>query len=161
MTIKNQGTGPVATGTVVSVADLLPAGVTYTGANDVSGVTNSACTGTTTLACTVQLTSALAVGGTAVFEIVATAPPTAGAATNYASVSEDGTTAPPTPGPSCTTPQCANANIVYVTPVVSPVLALSKTGPGTVTAGQQVTYTMTITNQVLREREKGGDGERG
>lgn len=146
-TVTNVGSGPLAAGTVVPFADTLPSQTTLTGFNDLTGVTGTQCTGTQVLTgCTTTLASALAVGGTATFEMFVTAPPSTGSITNYASISPDGTTAPPTPGPSCTTANCAS-DAVLVNPVANANLAISKTGPATVTAGAQAAYTISITNQ--------------
>ncbi len=107
-TLNLGNSGSAASGATVTVADVLPAGVTANSVGAGTGVTAVNC-GTlpsapgATLTCTVTLSAALAAGaanGTAGFTINATAADT-GSVTNYASVDPTGGTNPPAPGATC------------------------------------------------------------
>ena len=147
-TISLGNSGGTASGTTLTVSDVLPAGVTYVSATIGTNVTSVTCTGTTTLTCTVTLTAAIAANtaiGAAVFTLTTTAPSSAGTIINYASVDPTGGTAPPTPGASCApAASCGSASTLVKTP---PTLGIAKTSNGPWIVGQSgATYTLTVTN---------------
>ena len=146
-TIALGNSGQTNSGTTLTVADVLPSGVTYQSAAAGTNVTSVACTGTTTLSCTVNLTSALVAGaanGAATFTITATAPSTAGSITNYASVDPTGGTTPPGPGPACTPiASCGSAPTTINTPVN---ITLTKSGPATAQVNGTLVYTIALGN---------------
>ena len=150
-TIGLGNSGQTASATTVTVADTLPAGVTYVSAAAGTGVKTVNCTGTTTLVCTVTLTAGLASNtpnGTSAFTIATTAPAAAGSITNYASVDSTGGTNPPTPGTGCTpSTACASATTTVVAAPPTPVnigLSLSLSTP--VRAGSHSSLGVNLTN---------------
>jgi uncharacterized repeat protein (TIGR01451 family) len=148
-TIALGNSGQTASGTTLTVADVLPAGVTYQSAAPSTGVSAVTCTGTTTLSCSLTLTSALAAGaanGTAQFTITATAPSTSGSIINYASVDPTGGNTPPAPGPACTPATSCGSATTTINPTGTPLLTILKTGPARATAGGTIVYTIKVTN---------------
>jgi large repetitive protein len=111
---------PAASGTTLTVADVLPPGVIYQSAAAGMNVSSVACTGSTALTCTVNLTVPLpgnSANGAATFTITATAPATAGTIINYASVDPSGGLTPPTPGPGCApVASCGSAPTLIIAP---------------------------------------------
>jgi large repetitive protein len=148
-TIALGNSGQTASGTTLTVSDVLPAGVTYQSAAPGTDVASVNCVGTTTLTCTLNLTTGLAAAsanGAAAFSITTIAPATTGGIINYASVDPTGGTNPPAPGAACTpVASCGNAPTTLTAPLV-PVLQILKTGPATAIAGGNITYTITVTN---------------
>src|SRR5207342_2598053 len=118
--------------TLLSVTDTLPAGVTFVSATG----TGWACSnvGNVSATCT---RPALATGATApTITIVVTAPNQAGSLSNTASVAS--TTADPVP---------ANNTSTAVTAVTASAdLAITKSGPATVVAGNNVSYSLVVVN---------------
>jgi uncharacterized repeat protein (TIGR01451 family) len=118
VTVTNTG---ASTATGVQVADTFP------GATLISATAPGGCTGTTTVTCTL---GSIPAGGAAVATIVVKSPSTAGPLTNTAS-------SPPGQGPAGTA----------TTSVVSPSLSTTiSDSPDPVTAGNDVQYTLTVTN---------------
>jgi len=120
LTVTNIGTAPSTTGTV---SDNLPTTVDL--------VTNDpGCTAAgRALTCNV---GALAVGASRTFTIIVK-PNTVGTITNTATV-----------GPPCSDPD--NCTSTTTNTVVSPDLKIVKTGPATANVGDNITYTLTVTN---------------
>jgi large repetitive protein len=148
-TIALGNSGQTASGTTLTVADVLPAGVTYQSAAPGTNVSAVACSGTTTLSCTVNLATALAAGaanGAATFTITVQAPATAGSITNYASVDPTGGTTPPAPGPACTPAASCGSAPTTINVAPAPQLTILKTGPSTARAGSTIVYTILVTN---------------
>jgi len=148
MAIGNSG--QVASGTTLTLTDVLPIGTQFVNAVPGTGVSTVSCSGTTTLTCTVVLSNALqpgAANGTAAFTVNTTAPNTAGSITNYASVDPTGGTSPPTPGATCApTTSCGSAT----TPVNAvPNVTLNKTAPASVLAYANVPYAIALGNSGL------------
>ena len=151
-TINLGNSGAVASGTTLTVADQLPAGVVANSVAAGSGVTTVNC-GTlpsaagALLTCTVTLSAALppgAANGTASFTLNATAA-NVGSITNFASVDPTGGTSPPTPGAGCTPAASCGSATTTINPAAD--LAITKTdGVTTVTAGGTTTYTITASN---------------
>jgi len=115
-TIGNNGA--TASGTTVTVADVLPAGVSITGVAPAIGETGIDCgalpivgDGRSPMTCTVTLGAPIAPGtvnGSPVATLTAIAS-TTGKLTNYASIDSTGGAAAPTPGPNCTsTTSCSS-----------------------------------------------------
>jgi len=108
--IGNSGGG--ASGTSVTVQDVLPSGMTYNSATRGTGVSSVSCSSSgQTLTCSVALSSNLAgnaANGSASFVINATAPSSGASITNYASVDPNGGNSPP-PAVDCSLPICASA----------------------------------------------------
>ena len=125
-TISLGNSGGTASGTVLSVADMLPAGVSYVSSAPGTNVSSMSCTGAPDLVCALTLTSALAPNapnGAASFTITVTAPDTAGNITNYASVDPAGGNDLPVPGANCApATSCGEATTdvrQYIRPQVS------------------------------------------
>ncbi len=131
-TIKVGQNGPDSISGAVTVVDTLPAGVT--GASG-SG-TNWSCGPVSggTITCTYP--GPVPTGQMNILTFSMTAPSTGGVITDSATVSS-GT---PDPSPS------NNSKSVNTTVVEEANLAITKSGPGGVTAGQNVTYTVVVTN---------------
>jgi uncharacterized repeat protein (TIGR01451 family) len=126
-TLDVTNAGPDASGPI-TVTDFLPAGTTFV---SFAG-TNWACLGTTTVTCTAPLVLASASSPTLTINV--TAPPTGGSITNNALVTS--TTADPT------LPNTASA----ITTVLSADLAITKVSASPLVAGQNTSYTITVTN---------------
>ena len=146
-TIGLGNAGGIASGTTLTVADVLPTGVVFQSSASGTDVTTAACTGTTTLICTITLSAPLPAGapnGTATFTITALAPATPGNIVNYASVDPTGGNTPPAPGPACTpATSCGSAPTLIMTPAN---ITLVKSGPATATTNGNVTYTIALGN---------------
>ncbi len=146
-TIALGNSGQTDSGTTLTVADILPPGVTYVSAAAGTNVTSVTCTGAPNLSCSLNLTAALtggAANGAATFTITATAPATAGDITNYAAVDPSGGTTPPTPGPTCApTSSCGSAPTTISTPVN---VTLIKSSPAQVDLGGNLVYTIALGN---------------
>ncbi|MGA9333662.1 MAG: hypothetical protein WBV39_05230, partial [Rudaea sp.] len=129
-TIALGNSGDTASGTTLTVVDMLPTGVTYQSVAAGTNVTGVSCVGAPNLVCTVDLATALAphsANGAASFTIATLAPMTAGDITNYASVDPSGGGNPPTPGPGCSpATSCGTAPTaiaIAVPPVPTPINA--------------------------------------
>ena len=123
VTITNLGP---STATDVVVTDVLTGEATF-----VSVTPSAGCTGTT---CTI---AALAAGASATYTYTFhTAPGATGTLDDTAAVSST------TPDPAASN----NSSMVSTSIVASADVAVSKTGPATVTPGTDVTYTVTVTN---------------
>ena len=160
LNLGNLRTGDLPAGTVILLDDQLPAGATYVSSAGVTGVSAVSCTTTQAglVSCSVTLTGALVAGTSAAserqFSITATAPTASGLTTNYAAVSTNGTATPPVPDASCTGPNC-DAAPTNVTAVPLPLVKLNKTGPATIVAGSNVTYSIKLVNQGTAELPAG------
>ncbi|MGB8716935.1 MAG: hypothetical protein WCD66_11335, partial [Rhodanobacteraceae bacterium] len=143
--LGNNGGSPSAA--TLTVTDTLPTGVTYVGAAAGTNVNSVACSGTTTLTCTVNLTAVLAAGapnGAATFTINTTAPATLGDITNYASVDHTGSNSPPPPGPACApAASCGSATTTVKAPQN---ITLVKSGPATAVVNGSLVYTIGLGN---------------
>ncbi len=135
MGLGNSGTA--ASGTEITVADQLPAGViasSVSAGTNVSAVNCGAMPSAAgaLLRCTVTLTSPMAAGaanGAAAFSLQTTAPATGGSLTNYASSDPAGGAVPPTPGNACLpATSCGSATTLVTlptTPVTPPTPGVS------------------------------------
>lgn len=133
ITVTNAGPSNAAN---VSLSDPLPAGTTFVSRTQTSGPTFTCNTPGATLTCTIAL---LPSGASAGFTLVVhVTPSTANGTvlTNTATVSS--TTTDPAPG--------NNVSSTNATVSAAADLAVTKTGPLTVTAGSNVTYTVSVTN---------------
>ncbi len=129
-TITTTNNGPSnATGVVVT--DALPTGLGLVSATPSQGTYN-----TTTGVWTIGNLAATGVGATATLTIAASVDTDAGFINTASLTSLD----QPDPNPA------NNTSSVPVAPVASADLSIVKTGPATATAGQQVTYTLAVTN---------------
>jgi len=141
--------GEAASGTTLTVVDLLPTGMNFVSAIpgiDVAAVT---CSGTTSLTCSVTLGSALpgaSSNGTASFTINTTAPTTAGVITNYASVDPSGGANPPQPGSNCAPATSCGSAQTSVVPGNATNLILDKSAPSSAIEGSAFTYTLRVGN---------------
>ena len=127
ITATNNGPNPALS---VTVTDTLSAGTALVSSTPTQG----SCGGTTTVTCNL---GTIANGGSATITlVVSTTGATPGSISNTASVTA--TTPDPTPGNNSST---ANTT---VTPSAD--VAVTKTGPATVVAGSNVTYTVTAAN---------------
>ena len=143
--------GGTISGTSATVKEALPAGVVATAVTAGTGVSSVSCgtlpsTAGATLTCSVTLSSGLAAGvanGTAAFTLTATAPSSAGAITNYASVDPTGGSSPATPGASCSTTSCGSAATTVSAP---PALSITKTTIANPIVGVASTYSITVSN---------------
>ena len=149
VSIGNMGTASLAAGSTIPVLDQLWPGTTFVSAAPSTGVSVVSCNATVNpMACSVTLATALAngteVSNGAKFTITIVAPLTApqDAFANYVSVAESGTGTPPTPGQTCLIEQCASVG----TRLAYPGVQLTKTGPATVVAGNNITYTIRLGN---------------
>ena len=115
----------------VSVTDTLPAGVTFGSASGTGWVCTNV--GNTSVTCT---RPTLAPGPAPAITIVVTAPTAPGTLTNSATVSS------PTPDPDPTD----NTSTVDTSVGPNADLSLVKSGPATVTAGGNVTYSLVVAN---------------
>ncbi|ANB17311.1 DUF11 domain-containing protein [Dokdonella koreensis] len=139
----NSGGQP--TSGAITLSDTLPAGMTAVAVSSANGTVS--CPGlpvTSTLSCTFTPTAPLAPGASASIRVnVAVAASASGTATNRVGVAGGGD---PDPLPDCAasaSPQCATST----TPVTTQAdLAVVKTGPTTVLAGQNVSYTLAVSN---------------
>ncbi len=129
LVVVNNGPSDAAN---LSVADTLPAGVTFVSASGAGWACSNV--GNVSATCT---RAALAAGATApTITIVVTAPTQAGSLSNTASVAS--TTADPVPA--------NNTSTVVTTVTASADLAMTKLGPPTVTAGGSVAYSLVVVN---------------
>jgi len=127
ITVTNSGTGTTA-GTV-TVSDVQPAGLTFTGAVG----TGWTCGGTTTITCT--RSDALAAGASYAAITLNVTPTTAGSVTNVATVSGGGEV------------NTGNDTASDPTTVIAPVdLTVNKSHTGNFTVGVNGTYTLTVSN---------------
>ncbi len=129
-TITATNNGP-SNATGIAVTDLLPAALTFISATPTQGSYDNS-TGVWTLGSL----SAAGAGSSATLTIVA-AVDIDGGFTNTAVVSANDQ---PDPNPA------NNSSSVVVTPIASADLAVVKTGPASVIAGQQIAYTLGVTN---------------
>ena len=129
LVVVNNGPSDAA---AVSVTDTLPAGVTFVSASGTGWTCTN--TGNTSVTCTLPTLAAAATAPT--ITVTTTAPAQAASLTNTASVAS--TTADPTPG--------NNTSTAITTVTASADLAILKTGPATATAGSNIDYTLTVTN---------------
>ena len=129
-TITATNNGP-SNATGIAVTDLLPAALTFISATPTQGSYDDS-TGVWTLGSL----SAAGAGSSATLTIVA-AVDIDGGFTNTAAVSANDQ---PDPNPA------NNSSSVVVTPIASADLAVVKTGPASVIAGQQIAYTLGVTN---------------
>ena len=151
LSLGNTGSLDLGAGAVVTVQDLLPAGVTATAVATSAGVSAVSCTNLNysgaLLTCSVTLSSGLSAGaavGSAAFTITATAPSTSGRVTNYASVDAGGGTTPPYPGTSCSpTSSCSSA---YTDVSASSSLTITKSATSSVSTSGTITYGIGIGN---------------
>ncbi len=139
-TITVPNTGPSDAQTV-SLSDPLPAGATFVSNTQTSGpafsCTNPAVGANGTVTCTI---ATLAANATAVFSLTVNVPSTTTSGTvlsNTASVSTDTSTGEESGGTTAT------ANTTVTT---SADLSITKTGPSAILAGQNIVYTVTVTN---------------
>ncbi len=129
LVVVNNGPSDAAN---LSVADTLPAGVTFVSATGTGWTCSNV--GNVSVTCT---RPALAAGATApTITVTVTAPAQAGSLTNTASVSS--TTADPVPA--------NNTSSVTTGVTASADLAITKTGPATVVAGNNVSYSLVVVN---------------
>ncbi|RUP29231.1 MAG: DUF11 domain-containing protein [Curvibacter sp.] len=145
-TITLTNIGGSTSGTSATVKDVLPAGVSVTAVTPGSGVggVNCGANFNSPLVCTVSLSAGLAVNGTASFSYTATAPGTAGTATNVISVDPTGGSSPQDPTQTCTpTTACASAS----TTVVAPDVYTSISAPSLVANGAVANLVLTFGNQ--------------
>ncbi|MEY4635293.1 MAG: hypothetical protein RJA55_1091, partial [Acidobacteriota bacterium] len=151
-TLKLGNNGGVTSGTSATVDDQLPTGATATAATAGTGVTSVTCTNlnvaSAKLTCTVTLAAGIAASTAAssgpAFTITVTAPSSAGAITNYASVDPTGGASPPTPSSSCATANCASAPTTVQLP---PDMTIALSHVGSFTQGQTgAQYTAVVTN---------------
>ena len=144
-TIRNSGQTASGSSQVLTIAEQLPAGVTYVGAAAGTGVDNVNCAAGSPVICTVTLNQALPQNATASFTLQTTAPSTAGEIINYASIDAGGGSNPPAPGSNCTPASaCTSAQTQVNTPSS---LVITKTnGVSQLTEGATTTYTVSISN---------------
>ena len=129
-TITITDRGDAATVGAISVVDVLPAALSYVSGSGTNGFT----CGNLLLTVTCSSSSALAAGAGATIELVTTAN-ALGSIVNVATVSGGGALLP--------------AISLDVNTLISglPAFSISKTGPATATEGENITYTITITNR--------------
>ena len=129
LVVANAGPSDAA---ALSVTDTLPAGVTFVSATGTGWTCTN--TGNVSVSCT---RPTLATGTTApTITVVVTAPAQAGSLSNSASVSS--TTADPVPG--------NNTSSASTTVTASADLSITKSGPATVVAGNNVSYNLVVAN---------------
>lgn len=166
-TISLGNDGGATTGTMATVSEDLPAGVTAVGASAGTNVSSVACKeGATTLfspdstpgavvTCTVTLSSGIPPGVSdgaritlQVKAALSLSPGTSTDVTNYVSVDKTGGTSPPAPGASCVTPDCASVSTTIQEPATPASLVLRKDATASVaaSASASITYTFTIGN---------------
>lgn len=148
-TLALGNSGQATSGTTATIVDVLPPGVTYTGAVAGTNVSNVGCTGTTTLTCTLTLTAPIAANaanGAATITINTTAPSTLGSITNYASVDATGGENPPAPGASCSTMNCGSASTTVSVPATLASFTLTKSAPVSVSTSAALAYTLSLGN---------------
>ncbi|MEO7323292.1 MAG: hypothetical protein ABIW82_00525, partial [Dokdonella sp.] len=127
-----QNTGNATTIGNITVTDNLPAGITLGSASG----TNWSCTGTTALSCTFTGTLAASASTTLTLNVVVGV----GAANGNNSATASG-------GGDSTCPLASHCSDTVTVAVVSAAdLAIIKTGPANATAGQNVSYTLAVTN---------------
>ncbi|WP_232240442.1 invasin domain 3-containing protein [Delftia sp. HK171] len=127
--------------TSVTIKDLVPAGISITGAPTGANVASATCTpntfpfvgnGTAILSCTVSFTTPVAAGGNSSFNLPAV-PTAVGSSTNTASYDPAGGISPVNPTAGCTV-NCASTPATPVTPStqvpVAPTLTVSPTTVG-------------------------------
>jgi uncharacterized repeat protein (TIGR01451 family)/fimbrial isopeptide formation D2 family protein len=132
LTVDNLGPSDAAS--PVRIVDTLPAGLTYVSKNDVDGAWTCGAAGQV-VTCT--LTGPLAAGDQVAVEIrVAVASSVSGTISNTAEVSSP--TTDPVPGNNTDTESTAFVGEAD--------LAIDKTGPATALAGEQVTWSLVVTN---------------
>ncbi len=134
-TITVTNNGP-STASSVSWSDVLPAGLTFVSLNQSTGPTASSVSGGTT---SIVTWASLASGASATFSLVATvssSTPNNTVLSNTANVTA--TTSDPNSG--------NNAWTATTTVQDGADLAVTKTAPATVVAGNNITYTLTVTN---------------
>ncbi|MFA6488569.1 MAG: hypothetical protein WCT35_09410, partial [Sideroxydans sp.] len=144
--------GSAISGTTVTIADQMPAGVTATSVTAGTGVSGVSCSNLgyagALVTCSVTLSSGLAAGaanGSATITLHATAPSTAGTITNYASVDAGGGNAPPAPSASCSPATSCSSASTTVNSAANFVLSKSVSAT-TVLTGSAYSYTLTVTN---------------
>ncbi|HEV8683403.1 MAG TPA: M14 family zinc carboxypeptidase [Actinomycetota bacterium] len=125
VTVTNRGSQPA---TSAKVVDTLPAGVTFVS----SSASQGSCSGTSTVTCTL---GTILAGGSATVSIKVR-PNAGGTITNTAVVSAE-----------ASDPNTANNTATTSTTVTAAAdLAVDKSGPATAQRGQDMTYTMVVTN---------------
>jgi large repetitive protein len=129
ITVTNHGNGGASN---IALSDNLPGGVTFVSASDSAGGTVAANGSAIS-----ETIGSLAAGATDTITLVVT-PTQAGTITNTASVNVSGNTSGQTSSSVQTVVSAAGSGAANV--------SISKTGPGSGTVGQQLTYTITITN---------------
>jgi uncharacterized repeat protein (TIGR01451 family) len=134
LTLTNNGPSDAQT---VSLTDATPAGTTFVSASSATGFTQTtpAVGGTGTVT---ETAPSMAAGATATFTIVVQA---TSSDANGSTITNTATVTSPTD-----TNTANNTATSSSTVVTSADLAVTKTGPATVTAGANVTYTITLTN---------------
>jgi len=149
-TINFGNSGGGASGTSLTVSDVLPAGVIANSVAAGTGVTSVNCgalpsAAGATLTCAVTLSAPLAAGapnGTALFTVNATAT-VSGTAVNNASVDPTGGNTPPPPGAGCTpAASCGTAT----TNVIAPPTISKAFGAATIPLNGSTSLTFTISN---------------
>ena len=130
LTASNNGPSDAAN---VSLTDTLPAGVTFVSITPSNGGWTCNNAGNVSATCT---RATWAAGASTVFTLIVTAPPQAGSLTNTVSITS--TTADPNTG--------NNTDSVNTAVTASADLAVTKLGPGSVTAAGNVTYDVTVEN---------------
>jgi len=139
--IKNNGPLAVATGQTITATDNIPAGVTLTGAPSGSGWSciPSGGAGPVTVTCT--RLGPLASGSFAPTISLPVILSGAGSVSNTASVALTGT------GPVDDVPGNNTSTVGVTASSTSADLSITKSASGNVTAGQPLTYTITVSNQ--------------
>ena len=130
LTAGNAGPSDAAN---VSLADTLPAGVSFVSITPSNGGWTCTNAGDTSATCT---RATWASGASTTFTVVVTAPPQAGSLTNTVAITS--TTADPDP--------TNNTDSVTTSVTATADLAVTKVGPGSVTAAGTVTYDVTVEN---------------
>jgi uncharacterized repeat protein (TIGR01451 family) len=135
VTVANAGPSNAAS---VSLSDTVPTGTTFVSESQTTGPAFACATpavgGTGTITCTI---ASLAAGGSATFSIVVNVPAGAtGQITNTATVST-----------STSDPNSANNSSTVATAITTgPDVSVTKSGPASVVAGANATYTITVAN---------------
>jgi uncharacterized repeat protein (TIGR01451 family) len=132
VTITNNGPDPTA-GTI-TVVDTLPAGISGPSGSGTGWSCGAPSAGTITCTNTASISTG---GQLPLLTFSMTAPSNGGSVSNSATVSVAGSNDPNAPN---------NTGSVPTTVVAQADLSVSKTGPNGVTAGQNITYTVVVTN---------------